>query len=118
MVVDTVETAPWARTQHALAPSGRMLMIAGSTSDMILGGIKARLCGKRLIAGVASESIDILQKVVDLTADGHFHPVIDRCFDFSHMIAAHTHVDTGHKKGNVVVTVAAEMLSQSRLVPA
>ena len=118
MVVDTVETAPWARTQHALAPSGRMLMIAGSTSDMILGGIKARLCGKRLIAGVASESIDILQKVVDLTAEGHFHPVIDRCFDFSQMIAAHTHVDTGHKKGNVVVTVAAEILSQSRLVPA
>ena len=111
MVVDTVETAPWARTRHALAPNGRMLMIAGSTSDMIFGGLKARLNGKRFIAGVASEAVEILQKVVDLTADGHFHPVIDRCYDFSQMIAAHTHVDTGHKKGNVVVTVAQGVTS-------
>jgi NADPH:quinone reductase-like Zn-dependent oxidoreductase len=105
MVVDTVGTAPWARARHALVPNGRMLMIAGSTSDMIFGGLKARLRGKRLIGGVASESVDILRKVVDLTVADDFHPVIDRCFDFSQMIAAHTHVDTGHKKGNVVVTV-------------
>ena len=105
MVVDTVDTAPWDRARHALVPNGRMLLIAGSTSDMILGWLKARLRGKRLIGGVASESVDILRKVVDLAADGTFHPVIDQSYDFSQMIAAHTHVDTGHKKGNVVVTV-------------
>ena len=105
MVVDTVGTAPWSRARHALVPNGRMLMIAGSTSDMIFGGLKARLRGKRLIGGVASESIDILRRVVDLATAGDFQPVIDRSFDFSQMIAAHAHVDTGHKKGNVVVTV-------------
>jgi NADPH:quinone reductase-like Zn-dependent oxidoreductase len=105
VVVDTVDTAPWDRARHALVPKGRMLMIAGSTSDMILGGLKARLRGKRLIGGVASESVDILRKVIDLASAGYFHPVIDRSFKFSQMIAAHTHVDTGHKKGNVVVTV-------------
>jgi NADPH:quinone reductase-like Zn-dependent oxidoreductase len=108
MVVDTVGTAPWARTRHALVPNGRMLMIAGSTSDMILGGLKARLRGKRMIGGVASEAVEILQKVVDLTAASDFHPVIDRNFDFLQMVAAHAHVDTGHKKGNVVVTVKSE----------
>jgi NADPH:quinone reductase-like Zn-dependent oxidoreductase len=90
-----------------------MLLIAGSTSDMILGWLKARLRGKRLIGGVASESVDILRKVVDLAAAGDFHPVIDRSFDFSQMIAAHTHVDTRHKKGNVVVTVKSQ--SKARL---
>jgi NADPH:quinone reductase-like Zn-dependent oxidoreductase len=105
MVVDAVGTAPWFRTRHALVPKGRMLMIAGSTSDMILGGLKARLDGKRLIGGVASEAVSILREVVDLTAAGDFHPVIDRNFDFSQMVSAHAHVDTGHKKGNVVVTV-------------
>ena len=113
MVVDTVGTAHWDWTRHALVPKGRMLMIAGSTSDMILGWLKARLRGKRLIGGVASESVDILRKVVDLAAAGDFHPVIDRSFDFSQMIAAHTHVDTGHKKGNVVVTVKSK--SKARL---
>ena len=80
-------------------------MIAGRTSDMIFGGLKARLKGKRLIGGVASESVDILRKAVGLAADGHFHPVIGRCFDFSQMVAAHVHVDTRHKKGNIVVKV-------------
>lgn len=103
MVVDTVGSALWARSQHALVPRGRMLLIAGSTSDMFLGALKARLKGKRLIGGVASESVDVLRKVVQMAADGYFRPVIDRCFDFSQMIAAHAHVDTGHKKGNVVV---------------
>lgn len=113
MVVDTVDTAPWDRARHALVPNGRMLLIAGSTSDMILGWLKARLRGKRLIGGVASESVDILRKVVDLAADGTFHPVIDRSYDFSQMIAAHTHVDTGHKKGNVVVTIKSQSNAHS-----
>jgi NADPH:quinone reductase-like Zn-dependent oxidoreductase len=105
MVVDTVGTAPWFRTRHALVAKGRMLMIAGSTSDMFLGGLKARLRGKRMIGGVASEAVSILQEVVDLTVASDFRPVIDRNFDFSQMVSAHAHVDTGHKKGNVVVTV-------------
>ncbi|PUB13678.1 NAD(P)-dependent alcohol dehydrogenase [Yoonia sediminilitoris] len=107
MVVDTVGNAPWHRTRHALVPKGRMVMIAGSASDMLFGAIKARLRGKQLIGGVASESGEILGKVVELAAQGHYKPVIDRCYDFSHMVDAHRHVDTGHKKGNVVVTVGA-----------
>ena len=105
VVVDTVGSVPWKQAQHALVSGGRMILIAGKTSDMILGGVKARLRSKRMIGGVASESVEILKKVVQLSAESHFHPVIDRCFDFSQMIAAHAHVDTGHKKGNVVVTV-------------
>ncbi|WP_417268763.1 NAD(P)-dependent alcohol dehydrogenase [Celeribacter sp.] len=105
IVVDTIGTAAWSRARHALVPNGRMLMIAGRTSDMILGGLKARLDGKRLVGGVASEAGGILGTVVDLAAAGAYHPVIDRNFDFSQMIAAHAHVDTGHKKGNVVVTI-------------
>ncbi len=81
---------------------------SGSTSDMIFGGLKARLRGKRMIGGVASEAVTVLRKVIKLAADGHFHPVIDRCYGFSKMIAAHAHVDTGHKKGNVVVKIAAK----------
>jgi NADPH:quinone reductase-like Zn-dependent oxidoreductase len=114
MVVDTVGTAPWVRTRRALVSNGRMLMVAGSTSDMILGALKARLSGKRLVGGVASESVDVLRAVVTLAAQGHFHPVIDRCFDFSQMISAHAHVDTGHKKGNVVVTVAPDAKSRQK----
>ena len=59
-----------------------------------------------MIGGVASESREVLQAVVDLTAGGIFKPVIDRRYTFDDMGAAHAHVDTGHKRGNVVVSVS------------
>lgn len=35
---------------------------------------------------------------------GDFKAVIDRIYLFSDMVAAHNHVDSGRKRGNVVVT--------------
>ena len=105
MVVDTVGTLPWSRSQHAIVPGGKMVLIAGKTSDMLFGTIKAALKGKKMIGGVASESRDILKTVVDLAASGRFKPVIDRSYAFADMKAAHAHVDSGRKRGNVVVTV-------------
>ncbi|WP_108814818.1 NAD(P)-dependent alcohol dehydrogenase [Loktanella sp. Alg231-35] len=105
MVVDTVGTLPWAQAKHAIKRGGKMVLIAGITSDMFLGGIKARLAGKKMVGGVASEHRDILEAVVSLAAQGVLQPVIDRSYALDDMKAAHAHVDTGRKKGNVVVTV-------------
>lgn len=105
VIVDTVGTAPWARSRRALRSGGRMLLIAGKASDMILGPLRARLSGESLIAGVARESPAILEAVVTLAARGDLVPVIDREYPFDQMIAAHRYVDTGRKRGAVVVHV-------------
>ena len=83
-----------------------MVLIAGKTSDMFFGGLKALFKGRKMVGGVATESRDILQAVVDLAARGVFKPVIDRNYAFADMKAVHAQVDTGHKRGNVVVSVA------------
>lgn len=105
MVVDCAGSLPWSQAQHAIKPRGKMVLIAGKTSDMLFGSLKARLKGKTLVGGVASESRDILEAVVKLAAEGAFRPVIDKQYAFGDMKAAHGHVDTGHKRGNVVVWV-------------
>ena len=42
-----------------------------------------------------------------LAESGEFRPVIDRTYRLEEIVEAHRYVDQGHKKGNVVVTVAA-----------
>jgi NADPH:quinone reductase-like Zn-dependent oxidoreductase len=43
-----------------------------------------------------------------LAESGQIRPVIDRCYRLDQIVDAHRYVDTGHKRGNVVVTLGPE----------
>jgi NADPH:quinone reductase-like Zn-dependent oxidoreductase len=55
--------------------------------------------------GLAKTSYDDLVLIMDLAKSGKFKPVIDRTYPLEHMVEAHRYVETGHKKGNVVIAV-------------
>jgi NADPH:quinone reductase-like Zn-dependent oxidoreductase len=55
--------------------------------------------------GIAKTSRVDLVLIMDLVKSGEFKPVIDRSYPLEQMVEAHKYVETGHKKGNVIITV-------------
>ena len=60
---------------------------------------------KSVSIGYASENLQQLQQLKELFEKGELQAVIDKTFQLDQIIEAHKYVDTGRKKGNVVVLV-------------
>jgi NADPH:quinone reductase-like Zn-dependent oxidoreductase len=74
-----------------------------------------RHCDRALASGGKRLSVDDgrpkllpedLMLLGELAGKGEIRPVIDRCYPLEELAEAHTYVDEGHKRGNVVIAVA------------
>ncbi len=104
LVFDTVGGVPLAKWAPLLSPGARLLLLAGGLPDLL------RLCrrplprGVSLIAGMAGEKRQDLEYLAALYTAGAYRPAIDRAYPFVRIREAHAYVDTGRKRGSVVVT--------------
>ena len=55
---------------------------------------------------VASDSKEQLEQLKRLYEGGTYQAVIDRTFTMNEVVEAHRYVDTGRKKGNVVLQIS------------
>ncbi len=105
VIVDTVGTAPFSRSKASLKEGGRLLMVLGRLPDMLQIPWVSMTSSKKVIAGPAAGRAEDLRFLAGLAEAGEFKPVIDRCYPFEQIAEAHSYVDTGRKKGNVIITL-------------
>ncbi|MEA5421943.1 NAD(P)-dependent alcohol dehydrogenase [Synechococcus sp. CCY9202] len=103
VIMDAVGTAPFKRCRRSLKPGGRLLLLVADLPAMLLSGWQSLISGRRVIAGPATVRPEDVATLADLAETGAYRPVMDRCYPFEQMVAAHRYVDTGRKRGNVVV---------------
>lgn len=104
VVIDTIGEAPVSAVCRLAAPGGRIGLVASGLPQMLAGlwiGLTSR---KRVVFGPADEKSAHLARLVGWLAAGDYAPVIDTCLPWEQGAEAHARVDSGHKRGSLVLT--------------
>lgn len=105
IILDTTGTAPFARSGAVLRPGGRLAVVLGSFATALGIGNPPKSSGKRVIAGVGTTTAEDMRLIAQLAESGALKPVIDRSYPLEDAAEAHAYVDTGRKRGSVVLSV-------------
>ena len=104
VILDAIGNCSFVRCQRALAPGGRLLLVVAGLGQMIGAMLRPSRGGRKVLTGVSVTRTEDLSFLAALAESGSFKPVIDRTYPLAHIVDAHRHVDTGRKRGNVVIT--------------
>jgi NADPH:quinone reductase-like Zn-dependent oxidoreductase len=103
VVMDCVGATDYARTARVLRPGGRLLRVVCGLGGLFAALWQGRSRGHRVIAGVSPGSVEDLRTALDLARAGALRPVIDATFPLAQIANAHARVDSGRKRGSVVL---------------
>jgi len=105
VIFDVVGTISFSRSERSIKQNGTYLLANPMRSQMF-GGLWTRIrSSNKVIMEPASGTIEDLNFLRGLIEEGKIRTVIDRQYPLEEIVEAHRYVETGQKKGNVVITV-------------
>ena len=104
-IFDVVGKSDYGRCLRALSQGGVYLIGNPSLSHKLRRRLTPARSGVRVITETATHKRVDLEHIRELVEAGSIRPVIDRVFPLEQIVEAHRYVESGQKKGNLVITV-------------
>ncbi|MFY0681537.1 MAG: NAD(P)-dependent alcohol dehydrogenase [Thalassovita sp.] len=108
VIYDTLGVSTFAASKPALTKRGRYVcpvlsggLLWAMLSSSVLGGRRAKFSATGLLK--PNDLCTMLQRILLMVEDKTFAPVMDRTYPLAQLIQAHRYMETGRKRGNVVV---------------
>jgi len=114
VILDNVGNQPLRRLRQALAPTGTLVYNAGGSPGHLIGAVGAGV-QVAVVNGFARQRLRVLgfvQKRADLLAvtelieAGRLTPALDRTYPLADTAEGLRHVEAGHARGKVIITMA------------
>jgi NADPH:quinone reductase-like Zn-dependent oxidoreductase len=102
VIFDTVDKISFSRCRDSLTHGGSYLTVDWPIFDALWALFTG---SKKIIFGMAPDNIEDLKYLKRLVEDKKLKPVIDKSYSLEQAVDAYAYVDSGHKKGNVVINI-------------
>ena len=106
IIFDTVGKTSFAHCRTSLTEQGVYLATVFRLPQLVQMLWTSMVGGRRILCSVAPDGMDDLPLLGELIEAGEFRAVIDRRYPLEQAAEAHRYAERGHKRGNVVITVA------------
>ncbi|MEU6259417.1 NAD(P)-dependent alcohol dehydrogenase [Streptomyces sp. NPDC047043] len=112
-ILDSAGNRPLSRLRRVLTPHGTVVFVGGENGGPVLGGtdrwmrglLLSVFVGQKLRPVIAATRRQDLLTLTELFEAGAVRPVVDRTYSLAEAATAIRHLESGHPRGKLVITV-------------